>query len=53
MKNAKKTFLASILKKGEVYAGIILGKEGDPDHHLILLPSDQAMAQIHPPPHLQ
>lgn len=40
MKNAKQTFLASILKKGEHYAGIILGKDGDPDHHLILLPSE-------------
>lgn len=38
MKNAKQAFLASILKPGEQYAGIILGKDGQPDHHLILLP---------------
>jgi len=48
MKNAKQAFLASILKKGEHYAGIILGKDGQPDHHLILLPgqaSDVTFAQ--------
>jgi hypothetical protein len=28
------------LKEGEQYAGLILGKEGAPDHHLILLPGD-------------
>ena len=37
---AKTAFLASILKAGEQYAGIILGKNGDPDHHLILLPGE-------------
>ncbi|MFA6121884.1 MAG: hypothetical protein WCT35_04725 [Sideroxydans sp.] len=36
--NAKVEFLANILKKGEAYAGILLGKNGDPDHHIILLP---------------
>jgi hypothetical protein len=36
----KKTFLASILHDGELYAGIILGKDGQPDHHLILLPGE-------------
>ncbi len=40
MKNAKQEFLASILKEGEQYAGIILGKDGQPDHHLILLPGE-------------
>ena len=40
MKNAKQEFLASILKPGEQYAGIILGKDGQPDHHLILLPGE-------------
>ena len=35
--SAKASFLASILKAGEHYAGIILGKDGEPDHHLILL----------------
>lgn len=34
----KQAFLASILKNGECYAGIILGKDGASDHHLILLP---------------
>jgi hypothetical protein len=37
MKTAKQEFLASILKKDELYAGIILGKDGEPDYHLILL----------------
>ena len=40
MKTAKQEFLASILKKGELYAGIILGKDGEPDYHLILLPGE-------------
>jgi hypothetical protein len=35
--SAKEAFLASILKPGEMYAGIMLGKEGEPDHHLILI----------------
>jgi hypothetical protein len=26
------------LQEGEHYAGIILGKDGAPDHHVILLP---------------
>ena len=38
MKAAKQAFLNSVLKDGEHYAGIILGKDGEPDHHLILLP---------------
>lgn len=28
------------LKDGESYAGLILGKDGAPDHHLVLLPGD-------------
>jgi hypothetical protein len=28
------------LKDGEIYAGLILGKNGEPDHHVILLPGD-------------
>lgn len=28
------------LKEGEIYAGLILGKDGAPDHHVILLPGD-------------
>ena len=38
--SAKASFLASVLKAGEHYAGIILGKDGEPDHHLILLPGE-------------
>ncbi|MBK8772286.1 MAG: DUF1566 domain-containing protein [Rhizobiales bacterium] len=26
------------LQEGEIYAGIVLGKDGDKDHHLIVLP---------------
>ena len=37
----KQLFINSILKKGEEYAGIILGKNGEPDYHLILLPGDK------------
>lgn len=28
------------LREGEHYAGLILGKEGAPDHHLVLLPGE-------------
>ena len=35
--SAKTDFLASILKSGEQYAGIVLGKNGAPDYHLILI----------------
>ena len=28
------------LKEGEAYAGLILGKDGKPDHHLVLLPGE-------------
>ena len=28
------------LREGEHYAGLILGKDGEPDHHLVLLPGD-------------
>jgi hypothetical protein len=28
------------LRNGEHYAGIIIGKDGEPSHHLILLPGD-------------
>lgn len=28
------------MRPGEHYAGIILGKDGDPSHHLVLLPGD-------------
>ena len=36
----KAAWLKAHLKKGELYAGIILGKNGEPDHHVILLPGD-------------
>jgi hypothetical protein len=35
---SKAQFLVENLKPGEVYAGLILGKEGQPDYHLVLLP---------------
>lgn len=38
--SAKQEFLSGILKNGELYAGLILGKNGEPDHHLILLPGE-------------
>ncbi len=28
------------LNEGEQYAGLILGKDGKPDHHLVLLPGE-------------
>jgi len=31
---AKQAFLAENLRKGEVYGGIVLGKDGEPDYHL-------------------
>ena len=37
-------FLKENLQEGEVYAGIILGKE-EPDYHLILLPGEQVNVQ--------
>ncbi|HCN89485.1 MAG TPA: hypothetical protein DIT28_09955 [Oxalobacteraceae bacterium] len=33
------------LRDGEHYAGIILGKDGAPNHHLILLPGEVAKAK--------
>jgi hypothetical protein len=35
----KAKWIAENLKAGEVYAGILLGENGAPDHHLLLLPS--------------
>ena len=43
MKNAKQAFLASILKKGETYAGAIVAPDGT-GHHIILLPGDHEEA---------
>jgi hypothetical protein len=36
----KAIYLADNLKADEVYAGLILGQNGQPDYHLILLPGD-------------
>lgn len=36
---SKAQFLAENLKQGEIYAGLILGKDGQPDYHLALLPA--------------
>ena len=36
---SKAQFLAENLKPGEIYAGLILGKDGQPDYHLALLPT--------------
>ena len=35
---SKAQFLKDNLKPGEVYAGLILGQNGEKDYHLILLP---------------
>jgi hypothetical protein len=37
---SKAQWISENLKPGEKYAGIILGKDGAPDHHLILLPGE-------------
>lgn len=37
---AKAEWLRNNLKDGEIYAGIILGQNGEPDHHLVLLPGE-------------
>lgn len=36
---AKTEFLAQILREGESYAGLLLGKNGEPDIHLVLMPN--------------
>jgi hypothetical protein len=36
----KESFLAETMQPGEIYAGLILGKDGAPDYHLFLLPGD-------------
>lgn len=38
---AKAAFLKQHLKPGELYAGILLGQNGEPDQHIILLPGDE------------
>jgi hypothetical protein len=40
MNNDKNAFLASLLKEGEQHAGLLLGKNGEPDQHIILLPGE-------------
>ena len=35
--DAKSAFLAERLKPGEHYAGILLGKNGEPDQHLVVV----------------
>jgi hypothetical protein len=37
---AKAEWMKENLKQGEIYAGLLLGVEGQPDHHLILLPGE-------------
>ncbi|MFA7278605.1 MAG: DUF1566 domain-containing protein [Sterolibacterium sp.] len=39
MSEAKKAWIKKNLKKGEKYAGILLGKEGQRDQHIILIPN--------------
>ena len=34
----KQIWMQENLKAGEIYAGLILGKKGQPDYHLFLLP---------------
>ena len=35
--SAKAAFLAASLKTGEHYAGLLLGKNGEPDQHLVVI----------------
>jgi hypothetical protein len=37
---AKAQFLKQNLKPGEEYAGLLLGENGEPDEHIILLPGE-------------
>lgn len=37
---SKAQWIAENLKPGQVYAGLILGENGDPDYHLVLLPGE-------------
>jgi len=43
-KSAKERFLAEHQRKGERYAGLILGKDGEPDYHLFMLPGESESA---------
>ena len=35
---SKAQFMAENLRDGEIYAGLLLGKNGEPDQHIFLLP---------------
>ena len=35
---SKEQFLKENQRKGEIYAGLLLGKDGQPDQHIFLLP---------------
>lgn len=37
---SKAQFLEENLKPGEIYAGLVLGMDGKPDEHLVLLPGN-------------
>lgn len=37
---SKEQFMRESLREGEVYAGLLLGKNGAPDQHLFLLPGE-------------
>ena len=39
---SKAQWMQENLKPGEIYAGLILGKDGQPDHHLFLLEAKPA-----------
>lgn len=40
MNTENNAFLESLLKDGEQYTGLLLGKNGAPDQHIILLPGE-------------
>ena len=42
--SAKAAFLAANLKAGEHYAGLLLGKNGEPDQHLVVIAVNDATA---------
>ncbi len=42
--SAKAAFLAANLKAGEHYAGLLLGKEGEPDQHLVVIAVNDSKA---------
>lgn len=37
----KAELIKNNLKKGEIYAGLILGQNGEADHHMVLMPGDE------------